>query len=515
MLASRLTPMRTASDVATVTQSSTTSERGTISNEALAKQLTIPRDAVPGVNLVGFLEGELGLGEVARKLGRALEHAGIPFAAISYRRTPSRQDHPLELEPSHEAPYDTNVICLNADHLHDFLDDVGVDFFAGRYSIGVWFWESSVFRQENLEGLRFLDEVWVASEYVREAIAAVADVPVLVAPLPIEEPSEATHSRADLGLPEGFTFLFLFDFVSGQRKNPWAVVKAFKQAFASGEGPTLVVKSINGRERKPQLLDQLIAAADGRPDIHIVDAFVSAAEKDSYMAACDCFVSLHRSEGFGLPMADAMARGKPVIATGYSGNLDFMDERNSYLVPYRLVSVPEDWWAHAPGAEWAEPDVEAAAAQMREVYANPSEARALGKRGRASILSTMSLDRTAAFLFDHVEDVRHRRGSAETSAHDPRAAILQASHALEKGVAASLLDDTGPRPRFVRRLLARALWPYLADQQRFETSVLDVLTALQRSVENIEQRILRLEASGAQDQDHTQAPPTTSRSTSR
>ena len=455
--------------------------------------LAVPRDTRPGVNLVGFLEGELGLGEVARKLGRALERAEIPYAAIPYRRTPSRQEHPVEFELSREAPFDTNLICLNADYLHTFLGDAGVDFFADRYSIGVWFWESSVLRQEHREGFRFLDEVWVASDYVRRAVAAEADITVHVIPLPVEAPAQPTRSRAALGVPpEGFMFLFLFDFVSSQRKNPGAVVEAFKRAFHPGDGAFLVMKSINGRERKPQSLEQLAAAAAGRPDIHIVDGYLSAHEKEAAIAACDCYVSLHRSEGFGLTMAEAMAHGKPVIATGYSGNLEFMNEANGYLVPYRLVPVPEDWWAWAPDAEWADPDVDAAAVFMRAVYEDRDAAIARGRLGRECILATLSLDRTGGFIADRLAAIRDRsRGGTGSLPRDLRPLILELSQELEKGVGSSLASSG--RTRVVRSLLARALWPYLEEQHRLDTKTLDVLTALQRSVDDLRRRLDQME----------------------
>lgn len=461
----------------------------------LAHEITISRDPSPGVNLVGFLEGELGLGEVARKLGRGLERAGIPFAAISYRRTASRQEHRLELQVSAEAPYDTNLICLNADYLHEFAADIGVEFFAGRYSIGLWFWETSVFRPEDLGGLRFLDEIWVASEYVRRAVSVEADIPVYVVPLPIETPSPPAIARADLGLPDGFMFLFTFDFISAQRKNPAAVVEAFRQAFASGEGPVLVLKSINGRERKPHLLAELRAAAGDRPDIRVLDGYVSADEKDAIMAACDCFVSLHRSEGFGLTMAEAMSHAKPVIATGYSGNLEFMDEDNSYLVPYRLVPIPDDWWAYAPGAEWAEPDVAAAVELMRRVYEDQDDARARGTRARGDILRRLSVERTAEFIAGRLSQVRARRASTvRSSAYDVRTPVLRASHELKKGVGGSLAGGTGSGPTsLVRRFLLRALWPYLKEQHRFDSAVLDALTSLERSIDDIQRRLARLE----------------------
>jgi glycosyltransferase involved in cell wall biosynthesis len=463
---------------------------------AFARPPRITGDPVPGVNLAGFLEGHLGLGEVARKLEQALEHAGVPFASIPYRRSPNARREPLRRQPAAVAPYDTNIICLNADYLHTFAGDIGVEFFASRYSIGVWFWETSVFRNENVEAFRFLDEVWVASEYVRRSVSAQAEIPVYVAPLPMEEPLPPTLTRSDLALPDAYTFLFTFDFVSAVRKNPNAVVDAFTRAFEPGEGPVLVLKTINGRERKPRLLAELEEAVGDRPDIRVRDAYVSVETKNAITAACDCFVSLHRSEGFGLTMAEAMSYGKPVIATGYSGNTDFMDERTSYLVPYRLVPVPSDWWAHAPAAQWAEPDVDAAAVLMRHVYEHQDEARARGRRARDALLERFSLERTSAFVSSRLDETRSRGAvGARLSAHDPRPAILEASQELAKGVGEGLVERGGSRPTsLVRRLLHRALWPYLEDQQRFERSVLDSLSALHRSQDELGRRLADLEA---------------------
>ena len=232
--------------------------------------------------------------------------------------------------------------------------------------------------------------------------------------------------------------------MSAERKNPHAVVDAFRHAFSPGEGPTLVLKSINGRERKPRQLEQLQAAVADRPDILVVDGYVSVAERDSFVAACDCFVSLHRSEGFGLTMAEAMSHGKPVIATGYSGNLEFMDDSTAYLVPYKLVPVPDDWWAYAPGALWAEPDVQAAAAAMREVFAGPERARAVGQRARSAILRRFSIERTTEFVARRYRTVRALPRS--TASTEQRADVLRAANATRTGAERGISDRSGRGP---------------------------------------------------------------------
>jgi hypothetical protein len=299
-----------------------------------------------------------------------------------------------------------------------------------------------------------------------------------------------SRTRAALGLPEGFMFLFLFDFVSIQRKNPQAVVEAFTRAFEPGEGPILVLKSINGRERKPRHLDELVAATTGRPDVYVLDGYISAEERDAMIQACDCYVSLHRSEGFGLTMAEAMAYGKPVIATAYSGNVEFMNEGSAYLVPYRLVPIPEDWWAYAPGAEWADPDVGVASALMRHVNEHPSEAAERGARGRADLLRDFSFERAARFVAGRLGEAR------ATSGHDVRSPLLRASAELSKGVGAGLASRGRSTPTaIVRRLLRRLLWPEVARAQEVDAALLDAIRALERSRRDELERLTRLEAS--------------------
>ncbi len=240
----------------------------------------------------------------------------------------------------------------------------------------------------------------------------------------------------------------------------------------------------------------------GRDDILFRDGYVSAEERDSYVAACDCYVSLHRSEGLGLTMAEAMACGKPVVATRYSGNLEFMSVENSHLVPYHLVDVPDTWWARAPGARWAEPDVDAAARLLRTVWESPDEARALGSRAREEILERFRPQRTRLFVLDRLTDVRERGAvQARGSEHDARPPILEASRELPAGVGEGLARGGGSPPTaLVRRLLQRALWPYLEEQRRFDERVLDALVTLHRSVEDLERRIAAVESSSAESQ---------------
>jgi glycosyltransferase involved in cell wall biosynthesis len=454
---------------------------------ALPARLRITPDPAPGVNLVGPFDTGSGLGEATRMLGRAIERAGVPFVAIPYSTSPVGRSEKSELPSSDVAPYDTNVLCLQPDDLASFAAGAGARFFASRTTIGLWFWESTMLVPRYIPALRLLDRVWVVSEYVRSVLAPETSAPVRVIPIPVEEREVEAIPRERLGLPrDGFLFLALLDLISARRKNPHAVIEAYRTAFEPGSGARLVVKSINGRDRKPRLLAELEAATADRDDIAVIDGYVSDRERDGMLAACDCFVSLHRSEGLGLPMLEAMRLGKPVIATAYSGNLEFMDDKASFLVPCSLVAVPEGDMAHTPGAQWAEPSVEVAASHMRRVFDAPDEARAVGEAGRSKVLARFSLERAAAAVASELALARaHPRTTARSRR---RGSIVDASLLLARDPTLVGRRGTGP-VAMLRRALLRALWPQLADQRLRDEAMLQGLTDVERSLAELEERV--------------------------
>jgi glycosyltransferase involved in cell wall biosynthesis len=193
----------------------------------------------------------------------------------------------------------------------------------------------------------------------------------------------------------------MFDMFSVlERKNPVAVIRAFRRAFGRDEKATLVLKTSAGAP-DPEESAQLQAAADDA-GVLVVRQLLSREKAYRYLQMCDCYVSLHRSEGFGLGMAEAMLLGKPVIATGYSGNLDFMNQQNSYLVDFQMIDVREERQIYRRDFRWAEPSVDHAAAMMRQVFDDARAARAVGARAREELREKLSLsaagDRMAARL---------------------------------------------------------------------------------------------------------------------
>lgn len=438
-----------------------------------------------GLNVAGFFRAELGIGEAARRLLVGLDAGSVPYTAITYTAgIASRQEHPFDYRIDEKALYDVNVICVNAAETRRFAFDVGPGFFAGRHSVGFWWWEVSRFPPALYSALGIVDEIWVGSRFVAEAIEEVADKPVMIVPLPVPDPGAPVRSRDELALPDGYLFLFVFDFFSVfERKNPVAVIEAFERAFEPGEGARLLVKSING-DKFPVELDALRNAASRRDDIAVLDGYVHAAEKDSLIAACDCYVSLHRSEGFGLTIAEAMAYGKPVVATGYSGNVDYMDASNSYPVGYELRPIPEGCGPYPAGAVWAEPNVEEAARLLRQVFDEQDEARAVGARARESILRNLSAERTGRAVRERLEDIEIRRAQAQPTpawgtAASLHAAVVAAERAVAEADAAPVSGRLLAAPvRIIRRLLARVLAPYLGPSAPPTSAALEVFEQL-------------------------------------
>ncbi len=362
---------------------------------------TPPQLTSLGVNVVGYLRGGLGLGQAARLYVEALNAAGVPVRTTTVdvpleevvgsdgRRVLIKTTDFADIDVEGELPF--NLICVNAPELPALHTQLGEEFFTGRYTIGVWAWEVDAVPRSWDPAFALVDEIWVYSHYVQEILSRVSPVPVVRVPLPIVAPRAGGDLRA-LNLPDGFVFLFLFDFFSTlQRKNPLGLVEAFTRAFTPAEGPQLVLKSHNG-DFKPDRLAALQQAAAGRPDIHLVDRFLHDEDMAALMRRADCYVSLHRAEGFGLTLGETMALGKPVIATGFSANLDFMSSENSYLVRYDEVDVGPEGENYPAKGTWADPDLDHGAQLMREVWERQDGARARGERARREIAEAFSLE---------------------------------------------------------------------------------------------------------------------------
>lgn len=452
------------------------------------------RDGPWGVNVVGYFRSELGMGEAARQVVAALDAKDIPVLPVHGQTIPlSRQGHVYETATPADAVFPVNLICMNADVLPEFAGQAGNEFFAGRYSVGLWFWEVSRFPERWRGSFSLLEEVWAPTDHVAAALEPIATRPVNTIRIPVLAPSISACSRAELGLPQDcFLFLFSFDYLSVfQRKNPLAVIEAFIGGFAAGEGAHLVIKCIN-HERDPSAHARLLDAARRHPDITVIDRYLSPGDNNSLTWLCDSYVSLHRAEGFGLVMAEAMAFAKPVIATGYSGNLDFMTADNSLLVDHRLVPIGTGAEPYPADGEWAEPDIAHASSLMRRLFDDPAEARAVGTRAAADIGRTHSPATAGDLLHRRLESIRAtgraRRASDSVSSLGPALAGLPLR--IRQGPVRGATRGRGGSARELARTAAlRAMRPLAAYQHGINAELVAALEELHRELAD-----LRLEA---------------------
>ena len=225
-----------------------------------------------------------------------------------------------------------------------------------------------------------MDEIWVSSRFVQETFArALPGKPIRFVALPVPEPVPSAAGRADFGLAaERFTVLAAFDLSSRwARKNPLGAIAAFRRAFPEPGAAQLALK-VSGAAQNPAQLAELKRITAGMPNVHIIDRDLSAGDIAALVRCADVFLSLHRSEGLGLFIAEAMWLGTPVVATGWSGVLDMLDEENALLVRYRMVPVrPSDYPSVPRGAQWAEPDVAHAAECLARLARDPALANRL------------------------------------------------------------------------------------------------------------------------------------------
>lgn len=380
-----------------------------------------------GVNVAGFFTAELGVGEAARLLIAGLDARGIPALPIQGQLIPpSRQGAEFSYARPDDVAYPINIVCINGDGIPLFAREAGLSFFEGRHTIALWWWEVGDPPAEWSKAYEFIDEVWVASRHIYDVIAPTSPVPVVKVTLPVPIPEPAQCTRGELGLPEdGFVFLYVHDYHSvSARKNPLGAIDAFRRAFPAGCGAKLVIKSINA-DTRPTEHDRVVRAVGEHPDITLVDGYVSGAEKNAMIAHCDCYVSLHRSEGFGLTVAEAMLLSKPVIATRYGGTQEFLTEDNAYLVDWAAVRVGDGAFPYPEDGVWAEPDLDHAVALMLSVFAEPGEAREKGAQARSDVLSRHSPEVAGAAMERRLRIVyerMHRNGARSLNlAHVPSA----------------------------------------------------------------------------------------------
>ena len=371
-----------------------------------------PRDDVLGVNLYGLVSAHLGIGEAARLYAKALIENDIRCSIIDVAlNVPHARSFKVDADSA--APLGmyaarVNLVFVNPDYFGEIEKQLAVGENGARlYTIGFWFWELDVVPDAWDTCINAVDEIWVASSFIEKAFRKKTTRPVRLIPPPLPRQDSLPLAQRDaFGLrAKAFVFLCSFDYHSSiHRKNPKAVIDAFLLAFpAKTENVQLIIKSSNARYYLDEAL-ALLRHAKSDSRIMLRDGDLSSDQMRALQASADAYVSLHRSEGFGLGIAEMMSMGKPVIATAWSGNLDFMDDSNSFLVVGLEVPVPAGQYPHPEGAHWAEPDVYAASNIMRALVSNPAAAGMIGENAKASV-QKLSESSSASAMVDELKRI--------------------------------------------------------------------------------------------------------------
>ena len=350
------------------------------------------RGAAPGVNVLSHFCYPSGIQQAALATKAALEAAGFQTSCrdvpAGVQTALAKRSDWLGLEP-----FAATVITVAPfPHFENCYRLSGLTRRDGVYRIAYWAWELDTIPQEWVKLAEAVDEIWAPTKFVVDAMRSRMTLPVhgMLPGVLLGDIEDVPRARLGIAADD-CVFLFMFDMLSEfERKNPLAVVHAFRSAFAPHEQATLVIKVSRG-STDAAAMARLHAAAADRSSIIIIDESVSRAKAYGYLNMCDCFVSLHRSEGFGLGMAEAMLLGKPVIATNYSGNLDFMHPGNSLLVDYALTDITVDGPIYKKGNRWADPSAEHAASLMRRVFEDRDGAAELGSRARAELSEKLAV----------------------------------------------------------------------------------------------------------------------------
>jgi glycosyltransferase involved in cell wall biosynthesis len=361
-----------------------------------------PVDPGKGIHVLGDYGGAVGVSQAFRGLVAALRAKGWPLAYTEIRNVPDRRTGDVLRSEVDPEACDIAIVHVNGDETFEAVwQEHGSRLQRHARLVGCWYWELPRVPDAWIRRSRWVDELWAASGYVRDHLDSAVEVPVVRIPPALVVP-DTGPDRGSFGLPpDRMVYLFMFEPSSCVgRKNPFAVIEAFRRAFADvADPPLLIIKThflerIGGSRELAADLERALEPVGGR----FLDASWPRERVLQLIASCDVFVSLHRAEGFGLALAEAMALGKPVVATGYSAPEDFVLPSHSYPVDFGLVPIRDEdhrygEWLHSvyePGQLWAEPDLAHAARLLRETWENPGQAAARGRRAREFIGSRYS-----------------------------------------------------------------------------------------------------------------------------
>lgn len=366
------------------------------------------RTAYPdGVNLIGLVRAEMGLGQSCRLLASELEESGMAYSLYDFQlgsQLLRTGDHTWDEKIADDFPYNINLIHINPDEMMLMYNRLEQERWNKRYNIAFWLWELEEIPEHWKRFFPMLDEIWTPSEFISKSLRKVTELPVHTMPYCVEAVTDLKYDRKHFGLPEDkFLFLVMYDSNSTiERKNPTGAIRAFRKAFKNNPDVGIVVKVNNAKERDMSHLNHMLKGCE---NVYYITETLSKIEVNSLVKDVDVFVSLHRAEGFGLVMAEAMIVGTPVIATNWSSNTEFMSSEVACMVDCEFIALEKDSPPYKKGSVWADPDVVQAAKYMRKLY-NDSEYYAhLKTSAQKYILDKLSMENAVERIKERVCEI--------------------------------------------------------------------------------------------------------------
>lgn len=360
-----------------------------------------------GINVFGFIKGEFGIAEATRLNCKAILQADIPLNIINYDVKTNHNDNDNTFtEFAEKADHPINLIQISpSEEVFNFFSHFDFSFFENKYNILYMAWESETIPEPYIAHLNLFDEIWTPSEYCKNCIEKYVSLPVIVIPHPVQFPVNEPEDKTvkDIFDKNKFNFLFIFDYNSSlERKNVLSLIKVFRKTFDTGENNAFLTIKTSLSTRFPEEKKQILDAIGSSERIKIVEKIFDKNSLNNLISHCDCYISLHRAEGFGLTMAEAMFLGKPVIATGYSGNLEFMNPENSFLVQAQKISSQSAVINYDSNTVWSEPDLQQTEEYLRIVFNDRELLENKAQKGYASVHEKLS--------FQHIGQLIKERG---------------------------------------------------------------------------------------------------------
>lgn len=359
-----------------------------------------------GINLIGPISSATGLGQSFRLLERVIRQCDVAYEIYDYAQDTRNRIDVSEYSEliETELKYSINIWHVNPSQFAEAYASMGQTAFDKKYNIAYWLWELEEFPDEWVPYIQLLDEIWTPSEFISQSIRKKTTKPVYTVPYYVTAETDLTqYSRGYFGLPEEqFLFLMMYDVQSiSERKNPDGIISAYKRAFSPEQSSAGLVIKLNSADEKE--LSGIREKISGYKNIYLINRNMEKKEVNSLIANCDVFVSLHRAEGFGLVLAEAMLNHVPVIATNWSANTEFMNSDVACMVDYDMITLDKDFPPYSKGNRWADPDITDAAKYMKKLLENKDYYRNIAEQGYQYVSYVLSADKVKLIIQNRLQ----------------------------------------------------------------------------------------------------------------